>query len=415
MGRQAGTDLEFGGVPGAAAMLLGLPATVYGLNLLCDKESCSLDLTRLFNREIPSLWDYRAIVIVSFWLLFQALMYYLPSSLAYGLPLKSGKKLAYRCNAWSAFLLSLCGFYFAWYVGVRVTLLYELFLPLVTATTVIAFVCSALLYAKSYTVPKTELAEGGDSGFFLYDFFIGRELNPRIGDFDLKFWCELRPGLIGWVMLDLSFCAQAYESYGYLPAPLALVTAFHMLYVADALWFEECILSTMDIIHDGFGFMLVFGDLVWVPFLYCLQARFLLEHPMHWSGWSLFAFTLLNLLGYTIFRKSNSQKNQFRKNPTAPSVSHVQTLETASGRKLMVSSWWGICRHPNYLGDLIMATSWSLPCGFSHLIPYFYPVYFLGLLIHRFERDSHQCKLKYGSDWDKYCKMVPYKIFPYVY
>ena len=121
----------------------------------------------------------------------------------------------------------------------------------------------------------------------------------------------------------------------------------------------------MDIIHDGFGFMLVFGDLVWVPFLYCLQARFLLEHPMHWSGWSLFAFTLLNLLGYTIFRKSNSQKNQFRKDPTAPSVSHVQTLETASGRKLMVSSWWGICRHPNYLGDLIMATSWSLPCGKS--------------------------------------------------
>lgn len=33
----------------------------------------------------------------------------------------------------------------------------------------------------------------------LYDFFIGRELNPRIGNFDLKYFCELRPGLIGWV------------------------------------------------------------------------------------------------------------------------------------------------------------------------------------------------------------------------
>jgi len=33
----------------------------------------------------------------------------------------------------------------------------------------------------------------------LYDFFMGRELNPRIGDFDLKYFCELRPGLIGWV------------------------------------------------------------------------------------------------------------------------------------------------------------------------------------------------------------------------
>ena len=33
----------------------------------------------------------------------------------------------------------------------------------------------------------------------------------------------------------------------------------------------------MDIIHDGFGFMLVFGDLVWVPFLYCLQTKYLAE------------------------------------------------------------------------------------------------------------------------------------------
>lgn len=33
----------------------------------------------------------------------------------------------------------------------------------------------------------------------LYDFFKGRELNPRIRNFDLKFFCEMRPGLIGWV------------------------------------------------------------------------------------------------------------------------------------------------------------------------------------------------------------------------
>jgi hypothetical protein len=35
----------------------------------------------------------------------------------------------------------------------------------------------------------------------------------------------------------------------------------------------------MDITHDGFGFMLAFGDLAWVPFTYSLQAQFLLYHP----------------------------------------------------------------------------------------------------------------------------------------
>lgn len=41
----------------------------------------------------------------------------------------------------------------------------------------------------------------------------------------------------------------------------------------------------------------------------------------------------------------------------------LDTMETATGKKLLVSGWWGMCRHPNYLGDLIMATAWSLPCG----------------------------------------------------
>lgn len=28
-----------------------------------------------------------------------------------------------------------------------------------------------------------------------------------------------------------------------------------------------------------------------------------------------------------------------------------------------MAGWWGLVRHPNYLGDLIMSLSWSLPCG----------------------------------------------------
>lgn len=42
---------------------------------------------------------------------------------------------------------------------------------------------------------------------------------------------------------------------------------------------QEAVLTTMDIIHDGFGFMLAFGDLVWVPFIYSFQAFYLVHHP----------------------------------------------------------------------------------------------------------------------------------------
>ena len=54
--------------------------------------------------------------------------------------------------------------------------------------------------------------------------------------------------------------------------------------MADALWAEKAILTTMDITTDGFGFMLAFGDLAWVPFTYSLQARYLVEHPKVRAG-----------------------------------------------------------------------------------------------------------------------------------
>lgn len=40
----------------------------------------------------------------------------------------------------------------------------------------------------------------------------------------------------------------------------------------------------MDIIEEGFGFMLAFGDISWVPVLYSLQARYLVDNPVELSG-----------------------------------------------------------------------------------------------------------------------------------
>ena len=43
------------------------------------------------------------------------------------------------------------------------------------------------------------------------------------------------------------------------------------MYVWDALYNEKAILTTMDITTEGFGYMLAFGDLTWVPFIYSCQ------------------------------------------------------------------------------------------------------------------------------------------------
>ena len=78
----------------------------------------------------------------------------------------------------------------------------------------------------------------------IYKFYMGSELNPRIFGIDWKVFCELRPGLLGWVVIDISVIAQAWNIDN-VSTPLLIAVAFHFIYVADALYYEvrSCKLS----------------------------------------------------------------------------------------------------------------------------------------------------------------------------
>jgi Delta14-sterol reductase len=97
-------------------------------------------------------------------------------------------------------------------------------------------------------------------------------------------------------------------------------------------------------------FMLLFGDLVWVPFTYALQAKYLSMYPQYLTLYHSIAILGLNLLGLYIFRSANSEKNAFRNNPEQHKVAHLKYLTTKRGTKLLVSGWWGMARKINYTG-----------------------------------------------------------------
>ncbi|XP_032398243.1 delta(14)-sterol reductase LBR isoform X2 [Etheostoma spectabile] len=410
--------LDFGGKLGAYFWLLFLPAWVLFLVLQVNLEDPSLANFPPPLPPLQSFWDAQALGFVILWVLIQVLLYILPvGKLSEGMPLRSGERLKYRTNGFFAMVVSSVAVAAAVHQGVDLTYIHSHFLQLATASFLISVVLSLYLYVRSRSAAAEQLALGGSSGNVAYDFFKGRELNPRIKDFDLKFFCEMRPGLIGWCLINFALALAEMKQQA-LDAPsysMILVNLFQLLYVADGLWNEEAILTTMDLMHDGFGFMLAFGDLVWVPFTYTLQAYYLVSHPNPLSLPALAALVTLKLVGFYIFRKSNSEKNAFRRNPSDPKLSDVKTIPTATGKSLLVSGWWGVVRHPNYLGDLLMALAWSLPCGFSHLLPWYYMIYFIILLVHRDSRDMTQCRRKYGSAWDEYCRTVRYRIIPCVY
>ena len=46
---------------------------------------------------------------------------------------------------------------------------------------------------------------------------------------------------------------------------------------------------------------------------------------------------------------------------------------------------------------------------------YFYVLWVAVLLIHREMRDEEKCAKKYGADWERYKKAVPWRIVPYLY
>ena len=68
-------------------------------------------------------------------------------------------------------------------------------------------------------------------------------------------------------------------------------------YVADYFYHEEAILTTWDIKHENFGWMLCWGDLVWVPFTYTLQALYLVHHPHGMPAWAVAGVVALFLAG----------------------------------------------------------------------------------------------------------------------
>ncbi|QDZ21766.1 sterol reductase [Chloropicon primus] len=418
----------FGPILGPIGIVVGLPAVMFGLYGFCGKHGC----VSLKPFEIPEVnigdraISFEGFLVYLGWIFGVALLHLvLPSSRKLGVSLANGKRLEYRMNGLLVYATTLLLVYalvadWDWpqKIGLRASMLgyvYDHYVELISASVVCTLLFSIALYLASFRSKSVLCAKGGDTGSRIYDFFIGRELNPRIGSFDLKEFCELYPGLIGWVVIDLAMAYKQHEIHGSVSNSMAMVCLFHAIYVADALYYEKSILTTMDIVHDGFGFMLAFGDLAWVPFTYTVQARYLVDHPIHLSRAFLAVVLALKIVGYLAFRGANGQKDMFRRDPNSPKVKHIKYIKTKRGTRLMVSGWWGIARHINYTADWIMGLSWCLPCGFDHVVPYFYAIYFGVLLIHRDLRDGEACENKYGSDWDKYCNVVKYRLIPFVY
>jgi protein-S-isoprenylcysteine O-methyltransferase Ste14 len=409
-------------LPIAQINVFGMTAIVYYLYFGIAFNDASVipgrdsDWRSFFRAIVPT---GTAALVYGGWFAFQALLErVLPARTVHGMPLPDGTRLAYRPNGLAALALSLAAVLAAHRAGwLPLAWLHANFGALLSAATLFAFGLALFVWWWGIRSPG---GPGKRSGSFVRDYFYGTALNPRtppVTGFDWKFFCECRPGLIGWLVLDFGMAAAQVERYGTLSLAMLVLIALQVFYVANNFWNESLLLTTIDIQQERFGWMLVFGDLVLVPFTYCLQAFYLVDHfrdaPVPWVA----AVVALNLVGYAIFVGANRQKDRFRRDPERCVIwgAPARYLETQRGTRLLISGFWGLARHMNYLGDWMIALSWGLLCGFGSIIPYFYPLWFALLLLTRERRDDRWCAKKYGADWDRYRAAVKWRIVPGLY
>ncbi len=256
---------------------------------------------------------------------------------------------------------------------------------------------------------------------WLADIWFGVELNPALFGVDLKMFAY-HPSLIGLALCNVAFAYTQYEIYQTITPEMWLYQLFTWSYLLTHYIREDFMLSTWDIIAERFGFMLVWGDLVYVPFLYSMVGWFVLHRGFDGSGAGaahdsfpiagLVALAAFHVAAHWIFRGSNWQKDRFKRDPHAPIWGRAP--ETIGG-KILVSGFWGIGRKINYSGEIGVYLSFSLCAGFESAWPYFLPCTLLILLVQRAGRDDRRCRNKYGALWEEYCNRARFRMFPLVY
>ncbi|RDL37687.1 Uncharacterized protein BP5553_05120 [Venustampulla echinocandica] len=432
---------DFGGSWGVGTMMIAFPLLMYymwigatfydGKFPTPDPGMSIADFLQhlgniIYEHAFPSV---RAWTIYWTFFIFEGAAYcILPGVYTYGKPLPwaGGKQMKYFCNGVWAFYTTIVLAATLHYFNIfKLYTIIDLFGPLLSVAICSGFIVSIIAYFSA-------IARGAQhrmTGYFVYDFFMGAELNPRMfGILDFKMFFEVR---LPWFILFGLSCgtaARQYEQYGYISPQVWFLVMAHFLYVNACAKGEELIVTTWDMYYEKWGFMLIFWNLAGVPLSYCHCTLYLANHDPATYAWNPYLMAVLftsYLFMYWIWDTTNSQKNRFRNQergqllqrksfPQLPwqTVKNPRTIKTKTGDSILADGWYGYARKIHYTCDLFFAISWGLVTGFNSPFPWFYSVFFAGMIIHRAYRDIQRCKLKYGESWDEYERLVPYLFIP---
>jgi delta14-sterol reductase len=249
------------------------------------------------------------------------------------------------------------------------------------------------------------------------ELYLGRVEQPQWleGRVDAKMFLYL----LGAVVLELNVLSYAAHHLAVHPADpnpgVGLYLGLFSFFLIEYLFFERVHLYTYDFVAERVGFKLGWGCFVFYPFFYAVGLWTTAELPdPHWPAAGYVAIAALFVAGWILARGANLQKYHFKRDPTHKAFG-LLAPEALDGR-VLVSGFWGLSRHINYLGELLMSSALALALSHPAVLgPWLYPLYYVGLLVPRQLDDDKRCAKKYGPLWETYKQRVKWRIVPFVY
>ncbi|KAG4078624.1 hypothetical protein HA402_015214 [Bradysia odoriphaga] len=351
----------------------------------------------------------------------------IPSKVFYGPTTTFGYTPKYQANGELYYFASMIAFGIVTYVSPQLWVsVYDNFGPILGGLNVLA------LALCLYLLVQAKMKETEDDPYLLnnkfpilHEFYRGMELHPTIFGVQVKQLVNCRIGLMIWQLLILIFFSASYQTRGFDSGHLVNVL-LQTIYLYKFYRWETGYFDTLDITLDRAGYYICWGCLVWVPAFYTFSSYYFVYYQPNYGPFISTIILILGVLCIYLNYEVDRQKEVFRANNGKVKIwgeqaKFVQASYTAiTGEKretrLMISGWWGIARKINYTFELAAAFFWSASAGLQYGVwPYLYFIFLLCLLVHRVFRDETKCRDKYGKYWAEYCKIVPYRLIPYVF
>jgi 7-dehydrocholesterol reductase len=356
----------------------------------------------------------------------------LPGAIKHGPQTLSGFVPAYRenglfhCMVISSLFLGCSNIFWEGLFGFGI--FFDTFASAASILNIFGLVFAVFLYFKGLYFPSTK--DSGSSGNLLVDFAWGTELYPKVLGIDVKRFINCRCSMSFWMLAGLSYTYRSYTRHGTIDYGLLFSAVSQYLYLVKFLEWEIGYMRSIDIIVDRAGYQIQWGCLVWVPCVYTFHTRLLVRSPSQLSLQAAGALAVVSFLGIGLNYVADLQRMRFRECNGKMKIwgrepeyieAHYTVMEKGVLQNktslLLASGWWGIARHFHYVFELIAAWSWCLLANplVNGALPLLYAVFLTMLLLDRAKRDETKCRTKYGKDYDRYCKAVPYLVIPGLY